>query len=252
MSSTSNRWVRTCALTLLIMALAVTVASARPPLQGISSEDPAQIASIVPATVRVSDVIGDDPDEDGYRGPQPQAGSAVVDASEAGSAPVSPDWNALMEGPQPDQLDGDAVKVPDWSNVYYFNASGAAFRPRDSFSPWTYEGVGCISVDSGNELFTLHLDIPSGARIDYLRLYFYDANTANNTAWITNYDNAGSYTDLIDVVSTGSSGYGTVLSDYLGHVVNTNARSYILNWEAGANGSTMRLCGMRVAYRLPD
>lgn len=253
MSSRITRWMRICALTLLVMALAVTVASAWPPMQGISSEDAAQVALTAPAASRVSDVIGDDPDEDGYRGPQPQAASAVVDVSEMGSASgAAPDWNMLMAGPQPDQIDGDAVKVPDWSPFYYFNVSGSAFRPRDSASPWSYEGVGCISVDSGSALFTVHLDIPSGARIDYLRLYSYDANAANGRAWVTNYDNAGSHTDLINVDSTGNGGYGTTLSDYLGHVVDTNVRSYILNWQAGTTGSTMRLCGMRVAYRLPD
>ena len=46
-------------------------------------------------------------------------------------------------------------------------------------------------------------------------------------------------------------GYGTTLSTYLGHVVNTELNAYVLNWRPNQLGSAMRLCGLRVAYRLP-
>jgi hypothetical protein len=102
-----------------------------------------------------------------------------------------------------------------------------------------------------NELFTLNLDIPHGARIDYLRLLYYDKSAANSQAYITAYDAQGSLTDLTELYSSGNSGYGYQVSAYLGHVVDTESKAYVLNWRANQRGSTMRLCGLRVAYRLP-
>ena len=103
-----------------------------------------------------------------------------------------------------------------------------------------------------NDLFTLHLDVPHGARIDYLRLFFYDASSANSRAWITSYNAQGVTTDLVAVNSSGSSGYGTILSAYLGHIVDTANHAYVLNWQANQLGKSMRLCGLRVAYRVPQ
>jgi len=102
-----------------------------------------------------------------------------------------------------------------------------------------------------NEWFTLNLDVPHGARIDYLRLLYYDRSSANSQAYITAYDAQGEVNDLIGVTSAGNSGYGYQVSNYLGHVVNTESQAYVLNWRANQHGSSMRLCGLRVAYRLP-
>jgi hypothetical protein len=102
-----------------------------------------------------------------------------------------------------------------------------------------------------NDNFTLHLDVPHGARIDYLRLFFYDTSSANSEAWVTTYDAQGAFSDITDVSSSGTSGYGTTLSSYVGHIVDTEDNAYVLNWRANQLGKGMRLCGLRVAYRLP-
>jgi len=101
------------------------------------------------------------------------------------------------------------------------------------------------------EWFTLNLDVPNGARIDYLRLLYYDRSSVDSQAFITNYNAQGSFSDLIGVNSAGNSGYGYQISAYLGHVVDTEANAYVLNWRPNQLGSAMRLCGLRVAYRLP-
>ena len=101
------------------------------------------------------------------------------------------------------------------------------------------------------DLFTLHLEVPHGARIDYLRLFFYDTSSANSQSWITTYNAQGAFSDLTSVDSVGTGGYGTNLSVYLGHVVDTETNAYVLNWRPNQLGSAMRLCGLRVAYRLP-
>ncbi len=196
------------------------------------------------------------PDDSGYSGPAFRSAEAQAEPSEAQPAEV-PNWEQFFAEPQPDQDSYSAPQgvgdhSPDaWSDFNYINVAGATLHPRDSASGWDYSGTGCVSRASGSELFISDLGIPDGSRIDYLRIYYYDSSANNSTAWITNYDGAGNYTDLTNAVSAGAGGYGTVLSAYLGHVANTASRSYALNWSAAQNGSSMRLCGLRVAYRLP-
>ncbi len=147
--------------------------------------------------------------------------------------------------------EADVVPSTEWSPYRYVRVAGATLVPRDSTTSWDYSGAGCISASSGNDNFTIHLPIPNGSRIDYLRLYYYDTSANNSTAWVTTYDGAGGVSDVTSVSSTGSSGYGTTLSPYVGHVVDSINNSYVLNWRANQTGSTMRLCALRVAYRVP-
>lgn len=99
------------------------------------------------------------------------------------------------------------------------------------------------------EIFTLQIHLPEGARIDYLRLYFYDSNPgADSNAWITTYDGAGNTDDIVLVSSSGSGGYGQSLSAYINHVVDNATYTYVLNWRPFELDARMRLMGMRVAY----
>jgi hypothetical protein len=153
---------------------------------------------------------------------------------------------ALAEAKEP-----AAVPLVVWSQFRYINISGSTLRPRASATDWTYPGGGCISASGANDIFNIHLPVPHGSRIDYLRLYYYDTSAGNSRAWVTTYNGAGVANDVTAVDSTGNAGYGTTLSPYVGHVVNTVNNSYVLNWRANQTGSTMRLCGLRVAYRDP-
>lgn len=197
-----------------------------------------------------SKIIGDDPDENGYRGQIPQAGAAVAPSE----ADESMEGGGKVQVTGPDQQGWpDAIDAgPDWTTFYYFFAAGSTFRPRDSVTGWDYVSNGCISARGGSDLFTLHLEVPHGARIDYLRIFYYDTNAAATRGYITTYDAQGDTTDLVGVSSTGTAGYGTALSAYLGHIVDTEDNPYVLNWVPGAQGTTVRLCGLRVAYRLPS
>jgi hypothetical protein len=148
-------------------------------------------------------------------------------------------------------VDEATVTQTFWGPFRYINVAGSSLRPRASGTEWTYPGGGCISAALANDVFLIHLPIPNGSRIDYLRIYYYDTSANNSQAWVTTYNGAGSFNDLTTVNSAGNSGYGTQLSPYVGHVVDTASNSYVLNWRSNQTGSTMRLCGLRVAYRMP-
>ncbi len=230
-----------------LLAAAVVSATQGGPAQVTEQDHQVQLDA---QSIGVDDVIGDDPDENGYNGPPVSADANAPTAPSETSENVI--LQELLATPGPDQQ-GSPESVaagPDWTPFYYFFAAGSTFRPRDSSTGWDYSGAGCISA-RGNDLLTLHLEVPHGARIDYLRILYYDTNAANSAGYITIYNAIGGSTDLIGVASTGNGGYGTALSAYLGHVVNTESSAYVLNWIPGAKGSTMRLCGLRVAYRLP-
>ncbi|MEZ4769966.1 MAG: hypothetical protein R2844_16225 [Caldilineales bacterium] len=167
----------------------------------------------------------------------------------AGAAAASGPQQTEQAAPPP--ASGDSNRGFSF-NFHYEYVSGSALRPRDSSSGWDYSGTGCVSRSSGSELFNINLSLPEGSRIDYLRIYYYDTSGSNDSrAWITTYNASGGYSDITTVTSTGSGGYGTRLSSYLGHIVDNASNSYVLNWNANQNGSGMRLCGLRVAYRTP-
>jgi hypothetical protein len=98
--------------------------------------------------------------------------------------------------------------------------------------------------------FNIHLDLPHGSSIEYLRLYYYDTVTANGHAWLTRYDDGGVFADVLYVASAHSGGYGTTLSDHSGHIVDSYGYSYVLNWRPDDLSPGLQLCGLRVAYRL--
>ena len=192
------------------------------------------------------------PDDNGYTGP-------VIDINQEDIPPSGcslseeTNWAAIIPEDAPDQVDANAD--PNWSGFYYYHVPGSALRPRNSSAEWKPDSSsgGCLYQDSGSQynIYNIHLDIPSGARIDYLRIYYYDTNSEDSVAWLTRYDGEGNMEDISDVESGGSNGFGTKLSEYSGHIVNNQSYSYVLNWRPYVNGVTMKLCGLRVAYRLP-
>jgi len=75
---------------------------------------------------------------------------------------------------------------------------------------------------------------------------------AMGQAWITTYDDAGGYEDIAYLPFGHFFGYRTELSAYIGSVVDTVNYSYLINWRPNIVGDSMYVCGIRVAYRLPD
>lgn len=58
----------------------------------------------------------------------------------------------------------------------YVHVPGSVLRPRNSTSKWRTDwSGGCIYQTSGEpyQVFNLHLNVPDGSRIDYLRVYYY-------------------------------------------------------------------------------
>jgi hypothetical protein len=194
--------------------------------------------------------IATGPDTDGYTGEQPAA---------VAPQPVAPgdlDYNPAPGNQQfyiaPDAPDFEGEAVEGWTVILPYFAAGSTLHSADYTMIEDYQPGACLSSNNAAaDFYTLMLDLPDGARIDYLRIYYYDTNANNSTANIRYYDANGGTTEIATVDSSGAGGYGTVLSSYINHIYDATNGGYVLNYWPKVTGTTMRLCALRVAYRLP-
>ena len=138
----------------------------------------------------------------------------------------------------------------------FVRIAGSTFTPRDSTTTFSYSGGGCMQRNSnvGDSWFTHELQLPEGALIDFLRVYFYD-NSASydifSELWA--FDGAGGTTLIAEADSSGTPGYSSAGSDFFAHVVDNINQSLVLvaSIQAGV-GSALQLCGVRIRYQLPE
>lgn len=164
------------------------------------------------------------------------------------------DTNLLQDKKIPQHDDYHAKADQGEATVYsYFHAAGSAFRPRESGISWAVDDeTGCVYLVSGDPMvwFNIHLDVPNGAHIEYLYIFYKDESLFDSEAFITHYDGEGRSENIARVVSTSNEGYGHQGSQ-INHTVDTDNYAYVLNWSPKDAGETMQLCGLRVDYHLP-
>ncbi len=187
-----------------------------------------------------------------------------VSSGQQADQPVQYDSSALdpfaqvtvSEEPTASQVDITAAKPdavpPGWKmNFMYF--SGSAFKPRNSTYTYAESGSGGCLYNTANPfgIYTVDLQLPAGAIIDIVRLFYYDTDASNSYLWLSQYDSYGSLTDIGSVGSAGNAGYGTDAFYPADYVVDTYTYSLLLNYRPIVSGSTMMLCGARIRYWTP-
>jgi hypothetical protein len=198
--------------------------------------------------------------ETGYENPNDKrtiSNEEEVSGNEPG--PQQGDFLSNGEG-QPDTaapaFQSDEVEVedsPESSAAQFFKfGAGSNFQPRDSDTTFSYFGGGCVQRDSnvGDSWFTIDLQVPEGAMIDFLRVYYYD-NSANydinSELWV--FDAAGGTTMIAEADSSGTPGYSSAGSGFFDHTVdNLNENLVIVASLQGGVGSSLALCGYRIRY----
>jgi hypothetical protein len=94
------------------------------------------------------------------------------------------------------------------------------------------------------------LQLPQGAEIDYLRVFFYDNDAANDAAaHLYAFDGLGGGTELATAGSTGTPGQSSAGSGYFSHIVDNTAEALSLSLHYGGLDSTLRICGVRIRYQ---
>ena len=143
---------------------------------------------------------------------------------------------------------------PEATQAQFFKrAAGSNFQPRDSTTTFSYSGGGCLQRNSntGDSWFTIDLQMPEGAIIDFLRLYYYDNNGTydiNSELWA--FDGAGGTTLIAEADSSGAPGYSSASSGFFSHTVdNINESLVIVASIQGGVGPDLKLCGIRLRYQ---
>jgi len=171
---------------------------------------------------------------------------------QAPSAPVPP----LKEFAPGFNLDGSSQSpsAVQWNTSIRF--VGSTLRPRQSGVGYATNGNGsCVYVTSGSAttVWNLPLALPSGAKVQYVRMYYYDNDTGvNSNGWFTKYDLYGGLVDEWAVDSAnGGNGYRDALITPT-EVINYDSYSYVLNWRPTAITNTLQLCGFRIFYEVTN
>lgn len=169
-----------------------------------------------------------------------------TDVDSEGNPTAALPSTAQME-PVEETLSPEEPQAP--TVTYFKRYPGVAFQPRDSDTGYDYFGSGCIS-SKGSDYFVLDIQLPTGAEIDFVRLYYYNTSTSNARLYLTWYDGQGGYSDVMFVDSSGSAGYGSVGAS-TSYIVDPVTQAVSLVWRPNTTGSTMALCGVRIRYQLP-
>jgi len=138
-------------------------------------------------------------------------------------------------------------------DFFYKRYSADTFTPAFSDMEYRYGTGGCMYRTGGGSYdHTAHsVQLPEGAEITYLRLYFYDMNPDRDAeAQLMAYDGQGGV-DLIGVVqSSGTPGWSSVGGGIPSYVVHNVDESLALWLNFGnSTGDTLRLCGVRIQYQ---
>ncbi len=165
------------------------------------------------------------------------------------SPPDSPQAHQGLESAE------HAPQAPDGIVLRNFRLPGSALRPRASSIGFYWgSGGGCIYNSSGNpaEIFNAPLNLPPGAMLNTVRMYYVDEiNAFNSSGWVSVYDLYGELVEEWHMASSDDNGPGFADTEPIDHRVDYSVYSYALNWRPTAQGNRMQLCGFRVYYETP-
>lgn len=172
-------------------------------------------------------------------------------------------WNSSAEPPEgttlenlspPDTPTGSLVEEMEGGGLVSWRVTGSTLKPRENNVSYSVDSNGsCTYVTAGSNftVWNLPVQLPNGAEVDTLRMYYYDASGSNTTAWFTIYDLYGAIVNEWSVSSNVSSGYSFNDSSQINHTVDYSIYSYVVNWRPLVTGSTIQLCGFRIFYTPP-
>lgn len=148
----------------------------------------------------------------------------------------------------------DLALFPEFAAASYYHIPASVLVPVDHDVQVKYGYMGCIyTVAGAGYLLNAPLEIPDGSQLVGMRMYYYDTSTTGNASgWITLYHADGSdFEDLLNVVSSGSSGRGDVWTT-ADDIIDAYNYSYVINARFETNSSTEQICGFRVMYYPPN
>lgn len=143
-------------------------------------------------------------------------------------------------------------EVPE--GLVSWRVTGSALTPRENNVNYTVGGTGGCSYVTSGDAFTVWnttVNLPQGAVVDTLRMYYYDTSNSNSSAWFTVYDLYGDIVTEWVVSSSGNFGNSFNDSAIINHTIDYSIYSYLINWRPVVTGSSLQLCGFRIFYSPP-
>jgi hypothetical protein len=144
----------------------------------------------------------------------------------------------------------DAPESPDLLQ-YFTRYSANVFVPYDDDMTYNYYGGGCRYRTGGTAFMDHTLQLPEGAEIDYLRIYFYDNDASNDANSILfAYDDVGNYIQIAQAYSSGTPGWSSAGSGFFSYIVDNlnQSLSLRLGFGSGSN-SNLVICSVRIRYQ---
>lgn len=143
--------------------------------------------------------------------------------------------------------DASAVQVTLFKSI-----AGSNFHARETTTTYSYGGAGCTYRTSPSGFLVSDLQLPEGAEIDFVRLYFDDTNASDDAhLWLYSYDGLGGFNQITTVSSSGTPGQSSAGSGFFSHIVDNTAES--LGFVAGtdsADDTSVRICRVRLRYKI--
>jgi hypothetical protein len=166
------------------------------------------------------------------------AGAPVNELAPNETAPVMSMANALG-GPNNPNYN---------SNIRYV---GSTLKPRQNDVDYTTSGSGgCVYMTGGDTgtVWNTPLTLPEGARVEYLRMYFYDNDAGTIQGWFTKYDLYGGLVTEWGVTSIDGGNNYTTVTISPNEMINYNTYSYVLNMRPNGASANLQFCGFRIYY----
>lgn len=174
------------------------------------------------------------------------------------AGPTANDIHVDPEGQPPDGAgpsSGEEVELTEGlaaDTVPFFKrVAGINFHPLASDVTYGSTPAGCLYQTGPGGDFASDIQVPDGATIDYLRVYFYDTDGGSDAvAELYAYDGAGDSTLIASAVGSGTPAYGSAVSEPFSHYVDNRveALAVVLDFQ-GASTDALRICGIRIRYQ---
>jgi hypothetical protein len=133
----------------------------------------------------------------------------------------------------------------------YLHIAGSVFVPMWNNVTVTYAGSGCVYLTGSNLFINYPVSLPYNSIIKQLRFYYKDNSATNDgTLRLSRYDDGLDYTDLAELKTSGSTGWGTTTLN-LDIPIDYDNYSYVIYWAPGLASSDLQFCGVRIGYTRP-
>lgn len=139
---------------------------------------------------------------------------------------------------------------PANGSMFYKRIAGHGFAPREGFAGYQSGELGCFYKVGLPVGFDTNLQLPDGAIIRSLTLFFSDVSEENDVfLYLNSYDGLGSSDTIASLGSNSRTGFGSTKSDSLEYVVDNFAEAlHLVVHFSDASDSATQMCGVRVGY----